>query len=83
MFGRAILSVSTSPGMSAMCPLSINKAELCNAALSSRMINPSCCFNETYNSCAIYRIESQRSDDRMARLRKEGLTTSAQFADEI
>ncbi len=46
-----------------MCPLRMNKSELCEAALSSLMIDRAQCVNGAYVECAIYAIESQRSSD--------------------
>ncbi len=46
-----------------MCPLRMNKPELCKAALSSLMIDRAQCVNGAYVECAIYAIESQRSTD--------------------
>jgi hypothetical protein len=37
-----------------MCPFSINKPELCRAALSSLMIDDRECFGEAYNRCPIF-----------------------------
>jgi hypothetical protein len=48
---------------SSMCPLSVNKSELCNAALSSSMINESLCLNDTHYRCAIFAIKSLRNKD--------------------
>ncbi len=46
-----------------MCPLRMNNPELCEAALSSHMIDRAQCVNGAYVNCAIYAIESQRSTD--------------------
>jgi hypothetical protein len=39
--------------------LSVNKSELCKAALSSRMIDMSLCSNGTYEKCAIYELNRE------------------------
>lgn len=46
-----------------MCPLRMNKPELCKAALSSLMVDVKYCLNGAYVRCAIYAIESKRSND--------------------
>ena len=46
-----------------MCPLIMNKPELCKAAQSSLMIDMKHCRSEAYVKCVIYAIESQRSHD--------------------
>lgn len=42
------------------CPFSMNRPELCKAALSSLMIDEKCCQSETYEICAIYLIVSKQ-----------------------
>ena len=39
-----------------MCPLIINKPDLCKAALSSLMIDDKACLNESHNRCPIFLI---------------------------
>ncbi len=42
-----------------ICPFSIDKPELCRAAVSSLMINATYCRG-AYEECPIYAIESKR-----------------------
>ena len=40
-----------------MCPLSRNRPELCEAGLSSQMIDKQYCISPSYAKCPIYLIE--------------------------
>ncbi len=61
-------------GDEAMCPLATKRTDLCNAALSSQMINMTNCRDEAYLKCPIYAIQAQWSidNDRRMLLQKSG-----------
>ena len=47
-----------------ICLLSINRPELCRAAVSSLMIHVAYCLSNTYDGCQIYAIESKQINTR-------------------
>ncbi len=61
------------------CPLSTNRPQLCNAALSSLMIDKRFCLCQAYDRCPIYSIESHQGTDlyEFRHLSKRGKTAPA------
>jgi len=46
-----------------MCPFIINKPELCEAALSSLMIDDKHCSSAAYKKCPLFLINKSRQDN--------------------